>query len=458
MTSLVDRARPPDPPRSRTRVPLADALEFKRDPLAFTEQLSNTYGEVAEFRLGTQRALVVSGARPIKETLVSRAKDFDKGDLQRAALVPVLRRGLLISEGALHGAQRKLVAPLFAQRTLGPYIAMISAGIERHILDWESLGEFELIDRLRRITHDVIAQLLIGGPMGEEDRLAEGVTRVFEWEMKRLFSPIPTPLWLPTTRNRRLRKDLDELRGRVALFIAERRAHDWTGDDVLTAMIRSGSAGGRSTPEDLLVDETVSIWGAAHETSADAQFWAAYSMWKKPDIVETVRAEVARSVGERLPTFDNLATLPYSLQVFKEAMRLYPPAALFLRQAVVDTEIGGYRVRKGTIVFLSTYAMHRSERYYEDPLEFRPERFAFAEERSRDRYSYLPFGAGAHVCIGSSLALMEGQVFTALLASRGRLDLHVDEPVVPQLLINLRPRGTVRGTYSATTVAEGTAR
>jgi cytochrome P450 len=456
MTSVTDRERLPDPPRSSTGVPLLDALEFKRDPLAFTEELSNTYGEVAEFRLGAQRAMVVSGAQPIKEVLVARAKDFDKGDLQRAALVPVLRRGLLISEGALHDAQRKLVAPLFAQRTLGPYIEMIGARIERHILDWESLGEFELIDRLRRITHDVIAQLLIGGPMGEEDRLAEGVTRVFEWEMKRLFSPVPTPLWVPTARNRRLRRDLQELRERVAQFIAERRAHNWAGDDVLTSMIHSGSSDGRSTPDDLLVDETVSIWGAAHETSADAQFWAAYSMWRQPEVADAVREEVTGSLGERLPTFDDLSSLPYSLQVFKEAMRMYPPAALFLRQAVVDTEIGGYHVRKGTLIFLSTFAMHRSDRYYEDPLEFRPERFVFAEERTRDRYSYLPFGAGAHVCIGSSLALMEGQVFTALLASRGQLNLHVAGPVAPQLLINLRPRGTIRGTYCATTVAERT--
>ncbi|MCM6776372.1 cytochrome P450 [Nocardia sp. CDC159] len=447
----------PAPPRSRTVLPLSDAIRFRDDPLAFMTEFGQAYGEVAEFRIGAKPAVLVSGARQIRDVLAAKAGDFDKGDLQRNAVTPVLGRGLLISEGRLHDVQRKMVAPLFAARRLGPHIDRIGGVIARHLDEWESLGRFELIERVHRITHDAIAELLIGGPTGDEDRLAAGVTRVFDWEMKRLFSVAAPPLWLPTPNNRRLRADLADIRGKVRDFIAERRGRG-TPDDLVTALLLARDDDGRPMSDEQLVDEVINLWGTSYETNADGQFWAAYSMWRHPEIAERVRAEAEAVCADRPPGIADLARLPYAAQVFKEAVRLYPPSALLLREAVRDTEIGGYRIKRGSLMLLAIFAMHRSPRYYEDPLEFRPERFDPALEKSRDRYAYLPFGAGRHVCLGSSLAVMQGQMFTALLASRGRLEFHVDGPVHPQLLINLRPRGSTVCTYGRRVVTKAVPR
>jgi cytochrome P450 len=131
------------------------------------------------------------------------------------------------------------------------------------------------------------------------------------------------------------------------------------------------------------------------------------------------------------------------LQVFKEAMRLYPPVAAVLRVARRDTELDGYFIRKGTVVMLSQYILHRRPDVFPDPERFDPLRFAPERELQLPRYAYLPFGTGHRTCIGSHLALVEGQLVLATLAQHVRFELVDMRPAVPEFVITLRPRGGV---------------
>ncbi|MBF6214400.1 cytochrome P450 [Nocardia puris] len=435
------RARP-----ARARRPVADALAFKRDPLGFMCRLERDHGPVAPFGLAGRRAVMVSGPAEIKEVLVTRENDFDKGELQRKALVPALGKGLLISEGALHARQRRMIAPMFAARQLGPYIDPIARTMHRHIRQWPVDSPFTVLDRLKVMMHDVVGELMTQRPLGHDERLIAGVTRLFEWEMKQLLDPLAAPLWLPTRANRQMRSDLAEVREEFTKVIGERRldradaAYD--DRDVLDHLLSARDPDGAAMSDEQLIDELINIWGAAHETSADAQFWTAYLLATHPEIRDEARAEAETVLGGRLPSVEDLPRLQYCGQVFKEAMRLFPPAPCFLRESVRDTRIGEVDVAAGTLVFLSTFAMHRSPAHYPDPMTFDPRRFTPRAERARDRATYLPFGIGPRVCIGGTLAVYEGQIFTAVLLTSGELSF-ATTPVEPTLLINLRPRGDV---------------
>ncbi len=132
------------------------------------------------------------------------------------------------------------------------------------------------------------------------------------------------------------------------------------------------------------------------------------------------------------------------LYLYKEAMRLYPPAYVLARYAIRDVDLGGRRVPKGTWVIMSPYAMHRRPDAFPDPERFDPERFTPENERRLPRHAYMPFGAGPRICIGNHFALMEGQIILATLAQRVALDLAPGQTIAPEPLITLRPKGGIR--------------
>lgn len=457
MTTVTAPINPPGP---RTRRLLGSLPEMRRDPLRLFEHLARRHGPVVSFRLGPKPAVVVSGPAAVREVMVSRAEDFDKGEIQRRAFSPALRNGLLISEGRLHATQRKLLVPHFQARRIAGYVEVFAREAERHAERLQDGQDVDLLAVMGAITRDVIGYLLWGRSLEQEAELAAAVTRVFEWEMRELFAVASVPLVVPTPANRQLAVDLSWVRGRIQSIVDERRAEGGEHPDLLDALLMARYDDGTAMSDDQLLDELITLWGAAHETSADAQFWTALLLSTHPEIGARVADEADRVLGDRLPDADDLARLPYALAVFKESMRLYPPAASLMRAAVRDTTIGGYRIRRGTIVFISTYSMHRDPSLYCDPETFDPSRFlartgpsgrAAAAAADPTRFGYLPFGAGKHVCIGSTLALTEGQVFTTVLARRLRFKLVAPGPVEPQLLINLRPRQTVRVTVDRRT-------
>lgn len=446
-------ARAAAPPSARapvqTGLPLVGSLpSFRRDPLRFMTALSATHGPIAEIRLGPRPAVIVSGPEEIRQVLVSKADDFDKGSIQRRALVPTMRNGLLISEGEIHATQRRLLVPYFAARRTGHYVETFAACAQEHARRMVAAGEVDLLSAMGGITRDVVGRILWSGSLDDEQDLAAAVTRVFEWEMHNLFALAPAPVWFPNSRNRQMQKDITFVRNRIQKIIDRRLDSGERVPDLLGALLEARYEDGSTMDGDQLLDEIITLWGAAHETSADAQFWTAYLLGRHAEVRERVQAEVDTVLGDALPGPDDLERLPYTLQVFKESMRMFPPAASLLREAIRDTEISGFPVVRGTVVFISTYAMHRNPEHYPEPDRFEPDRFTPTAERARPRFAYLPFGAGPHVCIGSHLALTEGHVFTAVLARRLVLEVPIADHVEPRLLINLRPDRTVRAAVS----------
>jgi len=130
--------------------------------------------------------------------------------------------------------------------------------------------------------------------------------------------------------------------------------------------------------------------------------------------------------------------------VVREAMRLYPPAPGFAREPIEDVLIGGYVIPRGSLIIVSTYALHRDPRFFQAPESFDPERFAPGWEERIPRYAYLPFGGGPRVCIGSGFAMMEARLVLGTVVQRYRLRLEPNQEVVPAQMVTIRPKHGIR--------------
>jgi cytochrome P450 len=211
-------------------------------------------------------------------------------------------------------------------------------------------------------------------------------------------------------------------------------------NDLLSLLLaaRDAETGQAMTDRDV-ADNLLTFVTAGHETTALALTWTLYLLARHPEIEARVVAEITAVTdgGPLLP--GHVEALAYTRQTIQEAMRLYPPAPVVVRAALQPVEIGGERIDAGTPVTVPIYAIHRHARLWDDPDRFDPDRFAPEAVRARDRYAYLPFGAGPRICIGMSFALMEAVAILAVLVRA--LAFRLRPGFVPTLKqrITLRP-------------------
>jgi cytochrome P450 len=258
--------------------------------------------------------------------------------------------------------------------------------------------------------------------------------------MAQISSLVPVPPFIPTPtnlENRRAVKRLDDI---LYPIIRARRGTEDRGD-LLSMLLAAQHEDGAVMDDKQVRDEAMTLFLAGHETTANAMAWTLMLLAQHPEKAKMLEEEVDR-LG-RVPSYDDLKALPYTLAVLKESMRLYPPAYIIARRATEDVVIGDHLITKGMILFVNVLGIHHRADLYANPEAFEPERFLGDFEKQLPRCAYMPFGAGPRVCIGNHFALMEGHVILATLARRAHFELATNEPIEPEPLVTLRPRGGV---------------
>ena len=192
--------------------------------------------------------------------------------------------------------------------------------------------------------------------------------------------------------------------------------------------------------DEQLRDETLTIFLAGHETTANALAWSWYLLGLHPEAAERLAAEADDVVGNRAPGAGDLPRLPFARAVLAESMRLYPPAWIIGREATEPLEVGGHTLPAHSTVFASPWVTHRDPRFWPEPERFLPDRWMPDREGEIDRSAYLPFSTGPRKCIGEGFAWTEGTLVLATLARRWRLHLLPGQQIQPWPLITLRPR------------------
>jgi cytochrome P450 len=260
------------------------------------------------------------------------------------------------------------------------------------------------------------------------------------------LAPILERLPLPSTR--RLNAARERLDRTVYRMIDERRKSGRDGGDLLSMLLSATDSEGDGTGmNDLqLRDEAMTIFLAGHETTANALAWTWYLLGQHPEVEARLHAELDAQLDGRPPTMADVKRLPYTEHVIAESMRLFPPAWGIGRLAGEDVEIGGYRILKGELCFVSQWVMHRDARFFPDPQRFEPDRWEPEIVAARPKFAYFPFGAGPRICIGEGFAWMEAILVLATIAQEWRLRLVPNQRVLPQPRITLRPTPGIRVT------------
>ncbi|NJK33184.1 MAG: cytochrome P450, partial [Deltaproteobacteria bacterium] len=256
------------------------------------------------------------------------------------------------------------------------------------------------------------------------------------------------PLWVPTANNRRFRAALAVLDSVVQGIIDERRRsgeeHGDLLDMLMSAMVEDESGRLEPMSDRELRDNLATLVVAGHETTANLLSWTFLLLARHLEIERRLYTEIERVCGGAAPKVEQVPELTYTGQVIDEALRLYPPAWIFEREAHAEVEIDGYSLPPGTIVAIPTWTLHRHPGFWSRPDHFDPERFSEAAKAGRPRYVYIPFGGGPRVCIGNAFALLEAKLALATLVQRFRFELIPGQDLRPDAAITLRPRAGLR--------------
>jgi cytochrome P450 len=249
--------------------------------------------------------------------------------------------------------------------------------------------------------------------------------------------------FLPTPGRIRYQRAVRRLEEIIYRFIDEHRQSGRDAGDLLSMLLAARDEDGSQMSDRQLRDEVMTIFLAGHETTALALSWTFYLLALNPGTERKLMAELDQLSG-KAPGISDLGRLSYTERVIKEAMRLYPPAWSIGREAIEECEIGGYNLPPGTQVYMIQWTMHRNPRYFEDPEEFRPERWTEDFEKRLPRFAYFPFGGGPRLCIGNSFAIMEAVLILATIAQRFKLTLAPAQTITPWPSVTLRPKTGIR--------------
>ncbi|MEL6374234.1 MAG: cytochrome P450 [Pseudomonadota bacterium] len=396
----------------------------------------------------------------IEQVLVRDRALYPKTPIERRVLSPLLGDGLLTARDEVWRWQRQAMAPLFRQATLLGYVpAMVAAG-EAQVARWREALDGSPDGVLREdieapitaMTFEVITSTVLTGGAPPIERIIERATGDYlgpiSWPIA--YSLINLPRWAPFPGQRAMRRAERDLRRGVGELIDTRRAEIARGapvaDDILTRMLGTRTPEGEPWPRALLIDALLTLVSAGHETTAKALTWALYLLARAPAWADALAAEADAAMREGALDGESVATdLPLTQAFLRETMRLYPPGPVLTRYACEDTQLGAHRMHKDQLVVVPIYALHRHRKLWRDPDRFDPSRF-LGPQGVYPRTQYMPFGAGARVCIGASFAMLEATALLATLARGFRFAPGVDakgreHQPKPISRVTLRPKG-----------------
>lgn len=435
---------------------------FRKDPTGFLTKLARL-GDVAYFRLGPQPAFFINHPELIRDLLIVNADKFFKGRaLQRAKRL--LGEGLLTSEGETHLRMRRMIQPAFHKNRIASYAESMVEYAAGMADAWQD-GETRDIDReMMHLTLQIVGKTLFNADVGDS---ADEIGRAMTSLVKSFnYLLLPFSEWLekiPLPQTRRFHAARDTLNAVIFKIIDERRrSGEDTGDLLSMLLTAQDEDDGTGMTDEEVRDESLTLFLAGHETTANALTWTWYLLSQSQEAERKLHEELAhvlsggnkptsfskdntlpdgRVSALRPPTFADIPKLQYTEAVLAESMRLFPPAWTLGRLAVAEHEFGGHRVQKGSLVLASQYVTHRDPRFWDRPDEFRPERWrTLSVKEAGQRFIYFPFGGGVRRCIGEAFAWTEGTLLLATIARRWKLRKLPEQRVDLQPMITLRPK------------------
>ena len=428
------------PPGPKGEPIIGNARAFVLEPLDYLRRCAQEYGDVMQIRLGTTAIYMVSSPELIEQVLVTNNKKYRKSRFTQRRK-NLFGNGLIFSEGDFWLRQRRLMQPAFHQKRIASYGAAMVAQSQRVAANWQDGQELSIHEEMMQLSLEIVTKTLFDSETtGDVQRIGKVLDILIEQVSAAAVRPLQYPDWIPTPGNRQYNAALGELNVIIRQIISEHRQRTNDGDDLLSTLLQMQDEDGSRMTDKQLRDEVVNLYIAGHETVAMAMSYAWRLLANHPEVEEKLATELMEVLNGRVPTIEDLPRLPYTEQIMNEALRLYPPVWGVFRDCQEADELGGYVIKPGTVMLLSTWVVHHDARFYAEPEEFRPERWEKQAVQQRPRYAYFPFGGGQRLCIGNIFALVEARLILATLAQKWRFTLVPDQPFELVPSITIRPK------------------
>jgi cytochrome P450 len=315
----------------------------------------------------------------------------------------------------------------------------------RAIAKWKDGEQRDISREMTRLTLEIVVKTLFNSDVSND---ADHVGAMLS-QIVKPFASQATLKWiadnrLPTPGHYRYFNAVSQIDKIVYRIIAERRSSGSDEGDLLSMLLQAQDEDGSQMSDAQLRDEVMTLFLAGHETTALSLSWSWYLLATHPDAERQFHAELDEVLNGRAPEVSDLPKLKYTEMIAKEAMRLYPPAYAVGREAIEDTELGGFAVPPKTQLFAFQWVTHRDPRYFERPDEFVPERWASEAIQNLPKYAYFPFGGGPRQCIGNYFAMMEIVLLLAAIGQRFKFSVVDGHKVEVLPVLSLRPKNGIQ--------------
>jgi len=439
---MTDYVPPKPPPQRRKLSPLDHIRKSRRC------SLSSLYEKSYSMRMGQiwtplRNLYFVNQPDLVDRVLTKEAEHFPKSKHMGTMLSLLLGDGIFVSNGEVWRRQRRMMDPAFNQARIQDVFPLMRDATEAmgERLRRHPDGDVLAIDEeTTHVTADIIFRTIFSRELKRQE--ADRIFRAFGHFQELAYSQglwalAGLPKFLSAGRllaGRHARTIRGLLERDVQQRLEELASHDPPQrKDILASLLDAvDSVTGDKFTRKELVDQIAVMFLAGHETSASALAWALYLIAMRSDIQERMHTEAVAVLGDRLPEFGDIKRLKLARDVFREALRLYPPVAYIGREAMHLERMRDKVVKRGSVIFISPWLIHRHRRLWDRPDEFDPDRFSDPASKESIRSAYIPFSAGPRVCLGASFAMQEAVLILSSLVRRFRfapVEAHTPKPI-----------------------------
>ncbi|NQV20560.1 MAG: cytochrome P450 [Rhodospirillales bacterium] len=347
---------------------------LRRNPIDVITRAA-ALGDLVRLPVPIQHVYLLNHPKFIKHVLQEDHKGYSKSPLVKR-LTPLLGNGLLTSEGEHWNRQRRLMQPSFQPREIAEKVSIMATATEAMLEDWltaRAPGEaFNVADDMSELALKIFARAMFSSSIDRKiPQIRRSVEELQELLNKRIWAVAPSPIWVPTPGNLRLKRAMRPVNEAVEDIIESRLSSGSTSSDLLQKLLDSrDELTGRAMSPAVVRNEVMTLLMAGHETSAAALAWFWHLMAANPDEQKKIHQEVTDVLGGRIPEAEDIPKMPYLRMAVMESLRLLPAIWWFSRVAKTDGEIGGHFIPAGSTLLLSQFTMSRHPEFWERHLSY----------------------------------------------------------------------------------------
>lgn len=395
---------------------LGTTLEQLKDPHAFTRRMVEKFGLVYRTNSFGGRFVQLVGADANELVLFDRDKVFSSEQGWGPVLNLLFPRGLMLMDFEKHRMDRRTLSVAFKPEPMKLYAEALNQGIAKRVSEWSGKS-YTFYPAIKQLTLDLAATSFLGIPWGPE---AQKVNKAFVDMVQASVGIVRFPV--PGTAMGRGVAGRNFLVSYFKPEVAKRRAGD--AEDMFSQICRATKEDGTQLTDDEIVDHMNFLMMAAHDTITSSATSMVMLLAQNPEWQEKLRGEMAGIGlnGDELP-YEKLNDLVLTDYAFKESLRMIPPVPSIPRRAIKPFSFGGYDFPAGTYVGVQPAYTHTMPEHWSDPGTFDPLRFEPEQVKARHKYAWVPFGGGAHMCLGLHFAYMQVKILMWHMLRHHRIEL-----------------------------------